>query len=417
MGTLGVLLLDALVLGSDVYYYSDDIYVLYSVAAHSLTATPWHVVRPLQYLFVLFANYFFLPLWLGVSLLCVVGATILSALACERLFDRQLPKACWWIIGIANPLLFYLVSQPDTVSQALCNLFFAGALLAFISDFHRAQGPAPCSWRTQSTAAFLNVMAAALFFTKETGIAAGICIPAAAALIRFKARRLSPVFLVSLILPIGAASAWIWLRLKFLSLLLPDKEGGRYSLQLSPITWTKNFITTLAFPVTPLPSSFLAFEFLRSLWVAVALASVILLVGLLLRKSHAQPRIVVPLLVVGASCAPMILIRTDELYPSMIAPFAVSVVLLFAAPKVPRLSFAYGLLLYAASLGNGIIFLLGPEFNLLGLGHLHYSIYSKEYQVDPICPIATTAHVAWDGNGASDLPDEPGVRERIICVQ
>src|SRR6266481_7407624 len=135
VGSLGIFLLDALILQSGVYYYSDDVYLLYPVAAHSLTATPWLVVRPLQYLLVLAANYVCLPLWLGASLLCVVGATILSALACERLFERQLPKAGWWVLGLANPLLFYLVSQPDTLSQALCNLLFAGSLLMFISEF------------------------------------------------------------------------------------------------------------------------------------------------------------------------------------------------------------------------------------------------------------------------------------------
>ena len=77
--------------------------------------------------------------------------------------------------------------------------------------------------------------------------------------------------------------------------------------------------------------------------------------------------------------------------------FAVSIVLLFGISKMRWLSLAYGLLLYAASLGNGIIYSLGPEFNPLGLKHLPYSIYGKEYQVDPICPIGTTAHVAWDG--------------------
>src|SRR6266576_5328323 len=140
LGSLGILLLDVLVLWSGVYYYSDDIYVLYSVAVHSLTAIPWHVVRPLQYLIVLAANYIYLPLWLGASLLCVVGATILSALACERLFERQLSKVGWWVLGLANPLFFYLVSQPDTVSQALCNLLFAGSLLIFISELRRLRG-------------------------------------------------------------------------------------------------------------------------------------------------------------------------------------------------------------------------------------------------------------------------------------
>ena len=417
MGCLGILLLDALVLQSGIYYYSDDVYVLYSVAVHSLTAIPWHVVRPLQYLIVLAANYVYLPLWLGASLVCVVGATILSALACERLFENQLPRVEWWVLGLANPLLFYLVTQPDTVSQALCNLLFAGALLAFISEFCRLRGRAPFGLRSESAAVFLNLMAAALFFTKETGVAAAIVLPAATALVRFKTRRLSPIFLFSLLLPIGAACGWIWLQLKFPSLLHLDKEEARYSLQLNPITWTKNFIITVAFPVTPLPSSFLGFELLRPIWITVAFGSFILFIGIILGESRRRPTIVLPLLVVAASCAPMILVRTDELYPSMIAPFAVSIVLLFGVSRMRTLSLGYGLLLYAASLGNGIIYCLGTDFNLLDLKHLEYSIYRKQYQTDPICPIGTTAHVAWDATDPSDVFGVPGVKGKIICVR
>jgi hypothetical protein len=406
-----------MILQSGVYYYSDDIYVLYSIAVHSLTAIPWHVVRPLQYLTVLAANYVYLPLWLGASLLCAVGAAILSALACEGLFERQLPKAGWWVLGLANPLLFYLVTQPDTVSQALCNLLFAGALLAFISEFHRLRRQAPRSMRAETTATLLNLMAAALLFTKETGIAAAIVIPAAAALIRAKARQLSPIFLFSLLLPIAAAGGFFWLSLKFQSLLVPDDAGARYGLQLDPITWAKNFLITVAYAVTPLPSSFIAIEILRPFWVGAALGSVILFVGLLMRESRREPTIILPLLVVAASCAPMILVRTDELYPSMITPFAVAIVLLFGDSNMRWLSLAYGLLLYVASLANGVIYCWGSDFDLLGLQRRGYSIYGKSYQVDAICPIATTAHVAWDGTAAGDVYGVPGLKGRIICLR
>jgi hypothetical protein len=415
VGSLGILLLYGLLLHCGVYYYSDDVYVLYSVAVHHLTAIPWHVVRPLQYWIVLAANYVYLPLWLGASLLCVVGATILSALACERLFERQLPKAGWRILALANPLLFYLVTQPDTVSQALCNLLFAGALLAFISEFHRLQDQAPRSQRAEGTAAVLNIVAAVLFFTKETGVAAAIVLPATAALIRFKTRRLSTIFLGSLLLPIASGFGFVWLSLKFPSLLVPDEEWARYGLQLSPVTWAKNFILTIAYPVTPLPSSFIEFEILRPLWVGVALVSAILFIGILLYESRRQPTRLIPLLVVVASLAPMILVRTDELYPSMIAPFAVAIVLLFGFSRMRRLSLGYGLLLYVASLTNGAIYCLGSDFNLLGLEHLDYSIYGKTYQVDPICPISTTTHVAWDAGAASDVFGVPGLKGRIIC--
>ena len=417
VGTLGILLIHGLILQSGVYYYSDDVYVLYSVAVHRLTAIPWHVVRPLQYLIVLAANYVYLPLWLGASLLCVVGATILSALACERLFQCQLSKAGWWVLGLANPLLFYLVTQPDTVSQALCNILFAGALLAFISEFHRLRGQAPRSFRAESTAAFLNLMAAALFFTKETGVAAAIVIPAATALMRFKTRRFSPIFLFSLLLPIAAACAFVWLSWKFQSLLVPNEESARYGLQLSPIAWAKNFIITGAYPLTPLPSSLLGFEILRPLWVGVALGSVMLFMALLLHRSRRQPTIILPLLVVVLSCAPMILIRTDELYPSMIAPFVLAIVLHFGFSRVRLLSLGYGLLLYMASLANGVIYCLGSDFELLGLQHHDYSIYDKSYQVDPICPIATTTHVAWDETDPSAIYGVPGLHGRIICVR
>ena len=114
----------------------------------------------------------------------------------------------------------------------------------------------------------------------------------------------------------------------------------------------------------------------------------------------------------------MILIRTDELYPSMITPFAVSIVLLFGIPNMCRVSISYGLLLYAASLGNAIIYCLGADFNLFGLQHHDYSIYGETYQSYPTCPIGATAHVAWDGTVTSDLPfGPPGAKGRIICVQ
>jgi hypothetical protein len=259
-------------------------------------------------------------------------------------------------------------------------------------------------------------MAAGLFFTKETALAAAVVLTAATALIRLKARRLSPIFLFSLLLPIGVFSVLTLIKLQFpLSELAPT--DGRYSIKLNLITWAENFIITLAFPVTPLPSSFIAFELLRPLWIVVALGSVIPFIGLLVRESLRQRKLVLPLLVVAAACAPMILIRPSEIYSTMIAPFAVSIVLLLSVSKMCWPSLAYGLLLYAASLGNGIIFCLGPDFSLLGLKHLQYSIYSGEHRSETTCPIGTTAHVAWDGTAASDVPGWPGVKGRIICIR
>jgi hypothetical protein len=113
----------------------------------------------------------------------------------------------------------------------------------------------------------------------------------------------------------------------------------------------------------------------------------------------------------------MLLVRTDELYASMIAPFAVSIVFLFGASSIRWFNLTYGLLLYGASLANGVIYCLGSDFNLLGLERLGYSIYSKSYQVDAICPIATTAHVAWDGTATSPIYGVPGVYGRIICIR
>jgi hypothetical protein len=376
----------------------DEPNLLHSVAVHSITERFFvdTMFRPLEYLILLTANSLYFPLWLGASLLCALGAAILSALACELLFERQLPKAGWWVLGIANPLLFYLVSTPGTVSQGLCNLLFAGAMLAFISELHRQRDDPLRGWRADRVAVFLNLMAAALFFTKETAIAAAVLLPAATALIRFRTRRLSLIFLYSLLLPIGAAGGWLLIKLQ-----LPLSRYhyvGRYSLKLDPITWGENFIITLAFPVTPLPSSFIAFDLLRHLWVVVALGSVTLFIGLLLRESLRQPKIVLPLLVIAACCAPMILIHPSELYSTIIAPFAVSIVLLFGVSKMRWPSMAYGLLLYTASVGNSIVYCLDADFSLLGLQRFPYSIYyGYGNRRDLTCPIGTTAHVGWDG--------------------
>ena len=418
VATLGILIIDALILRSGMYYYGDDNIILYSVSAHEPMAifeiTTWF--RPFEYLIVMAANNVYLPLWLGVLLFCVVGATILSGLACEFLFERQLPKAGWLILGLANPLLVFLVSRVTSVTQALCNLLFAGAMLSFISDLRWLRDQPRSGWRADRRGVFVNLMAAALFFTKETALAAAVVLPAATALIRLKARRLSPMFLFSLLLPIGAACAWTLIKLEspIFSLL---NTAGRYGIKLNLITWAENLIVTLAFPVTPLPSSFIAFELLRPLWIIVALASVILFVGLLVRKSLHQSKIVLPLLVVVAACAPMILIHSSEIYSTMIAPFAVSIVLLFGVSKMRWPSLAYGLLLYAASLGNGIIYCSGNDFSLFGLKHLQYSIYGKGQWSERTCPIGTTGHVAWDGTAPSDLPGWPMIRGRIICIR
>jgi hypothetical protein len=420
VGSLGILVLAVLILRYGVYYF-DSNFSLYPVAIQSLMAQFTVQVRPLEYLIVLAENSVYLPLYLGVSLLCTVGATTLAGLACERLFERQLPTGGWWILGLANPLLFYLVIQPGLVSQTLANLLFAGAMLAFVSELHRPWGQPPFSWRADRVVVLLNLMAAALFFTKESSVAAATVIPAATAWIRLRARRLSPVFLFSLLLPIVAGGCWIllkiWLRLKFPNSMLPGFGDARYDLKLNPITWGQNFIVTLAFPVTPLPSSFLGFELLRPLWVVAALGSVALFIRVLLRESLRHPKVILPLLVIAASNAPMILIHSSEAYSSMIAPFAVSIVLLFGVSKMRWPCISYGVLLYAASLGNAVIFCLGPDFNLLNLRHLPYSIYTKEYQFDPTCPVGTTAHVGWHGTAASESPTLPGVRGKITCIQ
>lgn len=404
-GSVSILLLDALILRPSVNYIADSKEPLHSVAVHSIMARfqDSTFFRPFEYLVLIIANNIYLPLWLGVSLLSVVGSTILSVLACERLFERQLSKAGWAILGMANPLLFYLVTTPGAISQCLCNLLFAGALLAFISGFRLLHDQSPCICRADRIAVLVNILAAALFFTKETAVAAAVLLPAATALVRFKKRQLSHIFLLSLLIPIGAAGTWILIKLQF-PLSTYIGSGTRYSPKLDPISWGQNFIITLAFPVTPLPSSFLGFELLRPLWVAVALGSVTLLVSFLLRESVRKPKIVVPLLVIAASCAPMVLIHANELYSSMIAPFAVATVLLFGVPKFPWPSLAYGLMLYSSSLGNGIFYCLGPDFNLLGLQRLQYSIYSKYHQHEPTCPIRTTAHIAWDGTAFICMP-------------
>src|SRR5690349_5758577 len=117
VGSIGILILDAFVFYFDVYYYSDNILTLYPVAEHNLIESLRIFVRPLEFLIVLAANNVYLPLWLGVSLLCTVGATILSVLASELVFERQLRELGWWILGLANPILFYVTSQATVVSQ------------------------------------------------------------------------------------------------------------------------------------------------------------------------------------------------------------------------------------------------------------------------------------------------------------
>jgi hypothetical protein len=415
--SLGVLLLDSFIFYFNVYYYSDDINVLYPIALDDfMRGNP---VRPFENLILLICNTIYLPLWLVASLFCTVGATVLSGLACERLFERRLPKAGWWLLGVANPLLFYAVTQPDVVSQGLANLLFAGAMLALVAEAYRLSNQPLRGWHGDKVAVFLNLLSAALFFTKETAVAAATVIPATAALMRYRAGRLSPLFLCSLLVPIAAASGWVVLKLKF-PYMLPHELGGtgygRYGLKLDPGVWVQHFAVTLAFPITPLPTSFVEFEPLRRIWVVVAFGFVMLFTVILVRAYQRRPIILSPLLVIGVSCIPMVLMHSSELYSSMIAPFAVAILLLFGIPKMRRLAVTYGLLLYAASFANATIYSLSADFNLFGLRHLSYSIYGKGYQFYPMCPIATTAHVAWDGAAETPVPFHLGLKGRIICI-
>jgi hypothetical protein len=401
-----------------VYYYSDDVNVLYPVAVKNLMVSRGDSVRPLEYLIVLAANKLYLPLWLIASLLCVVGAAIVSGLACERLFERQLPKAGWRILGLANPLAFYIVSQPDEVATALSDLLFAVAIFTFISEFYRLRAQPTSSWRDDLTGFSLNLVSAALLFTKETAVAAAVVMPAVTAFIRFRVNRLSHIFLLSLLFPVGAAGVWILLKLDN-PILFPTAPGtGRYYLKLDPITWAQNFVVTFALPITPLPTSFMEFELLRPLWVAAAIGSFILFVSFILWQALRRPRIIVPLLVVVVSSAPMILVHSSEKYSTMFTPLMISTVLIFTVTKARRVALSYGLLLYIAAVANGVIYCLGVDFNLLGLERLDYSIYGKGYQFYPICPIRTTTRVGFDPTADGELPfGPPFVKGRITCIQ
>jgi hypothetical protein len=79
----------------------------YPLPVHSLTGKKGNLNRPFKYLIVLAANNIYLPIWAGVSLVCIVSATILSGLAREKLLGRRLSTAGWWVLGVAaNRLLF-----------------------------------------------------------------------------------------------------------------------------------------------------------------------------------------------------------------------------------------------------------------------------------------------------------------------
>jgi hypothetical protein len=148
-----------------------------------------------------------------------------------------------------------------------------------------------------------------------------------------------------------------------------------------------------------------------------AIGSFLLFLWLIIRQSLCHPRLVVPLFVIAFSCAPMILIHSSELYPTMIAPFAVSMVLLIGDARMRWLGLSYGVMLYAASFANGIIYCLGSDFNLLGLQRVRYSIYDEGYQFYPICPIGTTAHIGWDSAAVGELPYGAPVRGKITCIR
>jgi hypothetical protein len=107
----------------------------------------------------------------------------------------------------------------------------------------------------------------------------------------------------------------------------------------------------------------------------------------------------------------MILIHASELYSSMIAPFAASIVLLFGLSKMRRLlvlplDYCFTLPhLKTASTSVWAPILTSSACNTFTIPSFHLH---KEFQSGPICPVRT-AHIGWDGTDVRDPPGEPGV--------
>jgi hypothetical protein len=376
-------------------YTGDDVNTLLPVARHSVALTIFYYIRPIEYLIVQVANQVAMPLWIAVSGLCAVGAAWIQVRNVEILLGRAFPAALRRAIVAGSPLWFYAVSQVDTVSQSLCNLAFAGALHCLLRVLTE-----PSRERTDRWLVGLNLLAAVLLYTKELAITASCILPAIGAWLAWRRRRAGAGYLASGLLFVAALGLWVYLKLTFKSMM--PEASGHYNLSPGLGDIARNTIATLAFGVTPLPTSLLSLARLATLWTACGVAATLVLLWAAIRLPWRTPAVRWLACAVVVGCIPMFYVHASELYASMLAPLFVALVIGQLAP--PRVAaFGYCVLLAACSYVNAWVYFHADRLHALGIERTPYSVYwgpnGVAFEKKPgelACPILRTTGVAWD---------------------
>jgi hypothetical protein len=386
------LCLQVLLLGE---YTGDDVNTLLPVARHSVALTIFYYIRPIEYLVVQVANQVAMPLWIAVSGLCAVGAAWIQVRNVEILLERPFAPMLRRAIVAGSPVWFYAVSQVDTVSQSLCNLAFAGALHCLLRALTE-----PSRDRADRWLVGLNVLAAILLYTKELAITASCILPAIGAWLAWARRRASAGQVASGLLFVAALGLWVYLKLAFKSMM--PEASGHYNLSPGLADIARNTVATLAFGVTPLPTSLLSVARLATIWTAcgVAAAMVLLWAVILLPWRVAAVRWLACAVLVG--CIPMFYVHASELYASMLAPLFVALVVgQLALPRVVALG--YCVLLAACSYVNAWVYFHADRLHALGVERTPYSVYwgpnGVAFEKKPgelACSILRTTRVTWD---------------------
>ncbi len=382
-------------------YSGDDRITLFAVAQHSLDSTFKDYIRPLEYLAVEAANRLFLPIWIAISIAAAVTAAMVNVRTAEMVTNSRLDRRLRLLAVVGSPLWFYTVSQVDTVSQALCNLLFSAALFCLAGLLFNAKSP-----ETTRLATAINVICSLLLYTKELALAAALVLPAIAAFHQLRARRWSYYYVLSGVTLAVAVMAWIALKLVYRG-MLPEADG-RLNMTPGVLDVVRNTVATFAFPLVPLPSSFLSFSRLESAWVVCGVLATSYFFWSMRRLDWRATQVRWFVLAVLGSCFPMFYVHASELYASMVGSLFLTMLLLLT-PENVWLKRSYCALLLACSYANCAAYFNYDLIEGANLERKAYSVYFGpnglyfgKQRVAAICPVRTTRSVAWSG-------------ERIVC--
>lgn len=387
-------------------YLGDDGNTLFPVAQHSLLSTVKYYIRPLEYYLLQGANAVGLQVWVAASLALAVFASVLQVKTVERIVGTPFGWPLAPLVAAASPLWFYVLSQVDTISQAICDVTLAGAVYLL---FTRVVPPK--AERVAAPAALVNLLAAFLLYSKELAVVAAVVLPMITIWIVWRRRQINLVFVASVLLFGVASLGWLYLKMKFPS--QRPEAGGHYNLSPSPMTILTNLLSVAAFPSTPLPTAFLSIAKLRTVWSVVALACAGILTLALGRLALRHPnarQVRLLLIILAGSAVPIIYVHSSELYGPMLGGYLIPL-LIGAWPGRQTLKVGYCLALLACSYGNAALYYAGPHVSEHGFARVEYSIYDGPNGIyhngalnKSLCPIRGTDQVAWSCGVLRCLP-------------